>query len=163
MCINQICFISIYTLHVLLFHAVCCRLFFSWVSSSVLPQTAQRSEFCSIDMVQNHSSSWKNEWPEANNVVVYSFFLNHRSAWRDTRTQIDWVAVDKGLSSWRFINELLTSLLNSHSWLYRNSLRIIDLIMDRQSYSDVGTKGPYLDTMFLNYLRSIGMQKQMTV
>ena len=60
-------------------------------------------------------------------------------------------------------NELLTSLLNSHSWLYRNSLRIIDLIMDRQSYSDVGTKGPCLDAMFLNYLRSIGMQKQMTV
>ena len=60
-------------------------------------------------------------------------------------------------------NELLTSLLNSHSWLYRNCLRIIDLIMDRQSYSDVSTKGPCLDAMFLNYLRSIAMQKQMTV
>ena len=48
-------------------------------------------------------------------------------------------------------NELLTSLLlslllweNSHSWLYRNCLRIIDLIMDRQSYSDVSTKGALL-------------------
>ena len=60
-------------------------------------------------------------------------------------------------------NELLTSLLNSHSWLYRNCLRIIDLIMDRQSCSDVSTKGPCLDAMVLNYLRSIGMQKQMTV
>ena len=60
-------------------------------------------------------------------------------------------------------NELLTSLLNSHGWLYRNSLRIIDLIMNRQSYSDVGTKGPCLDAMFFNYLRSMGMQKQMTV
>ena len=67
-------------------------------------------------------------------------------------------------------NELLTSLLlslllweNSHRWLYRNCLRIIDLTMDRQSYSDVGTKGPCLDAMFLNYLQSIGMQKQITV
>ena len=60
-------------------------------------------------------------------------------------------------------NELLTSLLNSHSWLYRNCLCIIDLIMDRQSYSDVSTKGPCLDAMFLNYLQSIGMQKQIAV
>ena len=35
--------------------------------------------------------------------------------------------------------------------------------MERQSYSDVGTKRPGLDAMFLNYLRSIGMQMQMTV
>ena len=61
-------------------------------------------------------------------------------------------------------NELLTSLLNSHSWLYIEIvLRIIDPIMDKQSYSDFGTKGPCLDAMFLNYLRSIGIQKQMTV
>ena len=57
-------------------------------------------------------------------------------------------------------NELLTSLLNSHGWLYRNSLRITDLIMDSQSYSDVGTKGPCLDAKFLNYLQSIGMQSR---
>ena len=42
-------------------------------------------------------------------------------------------------------------------------MRIIDLIMDRQSYSDVSTKGPCLDAMFLNYLQSIGMQKQIAV
>ena len=35
--------------------------------------------------------------------------------------------------------------------------------MDRQSYSDVSRKGPYLDEMFLNYLQSKGMQKQMIV
>ena len=40
---------------------------------------------------------------------------------------------------------------------------IIDLIIDRQSYSDVSTKGPCLDAMFLNYLQSIGMQKQIAV
>ena len=45
----------------------------------------------------------------------------------------------------------------------RHCLRIIDLIMDRQSYSDVSTKGPCLDEMFFNYLQSIAMQKQMTV
>ena len=44
-----------------------------------------------------------------------------------------------------------------------NLFAIIDLIMDRQSYSDVSRKGPCLDEMFLNYLQSIAMQKQMTV
>ena len=68
-------FIGIYSLHVLLFHAVCCRLFCSWVSSTVLPRTAQRSEFCS--MVQNHPFSWKNEWSEANN-GLNSFSFNFR-------------------------------------------------------------------------------------
>ena len=100
MCINQI------WLYWYVFSArfiiSCCllQLFCSWVSSTVLPRTAQRSEFCS--MVQNDPFSWKNEWSEANN-GLYSFSLNYRPAWRDTRTQIDWVAVDKGLSLWRFI------------------------------------------------------------
>ena len=44
-----------------------------------------------------------------------------------------------------------------------NLFAIIDLIMDRQSYSDVSRKGPCLDEMFLNYLQSKGMQKQMIV
>ena len=85
-------------------------------------------------MVQNEPFSWKNEWSEANN-RLYSFSMNCRPVWRDTRTQIDWLVC----------------------------LRIIDLIMDRQSYSDVSKKRSCLDTMFLNYLQSIGMQKQMTV
>ena len=57
-----------------------------------------------IDMVQNDPFNWKNEWCEANNLVLYSFFLtDYRPAGRDTRTQIGWVAVNKGLSLWHFI------------------------------------------------------------
>ena len=58
---------------------------------------------------------------------------------------------------------VLNYILVGCPWLCRHCFRIIDLIMDRQSYSDVSTKGPCLDEMFFNYLQSIAMQKQMTV